>query len=196
MAAALNTKAFEKPHWGLMARGFALDDWFGGSGGSACVERNGGIENPWRTHLKPGCRYYRFTDNSRPDPVKFGGGWWMDFEQLHKVMEACPSRGLNLSQMARTFLAVPWEWNAADAIVTGILMAPMDAYEGRGRPVRVGKSYVGNSPVDSGEAYPGNPNVLQLFIPDMRTHWKSCLGQTTVQEVRDFAKDYRDILRV
>jgi hypothetical protein len=194
--APLNEDAFAKPHWILMAKGFDLDDWFGRSAGGACVERNGGMENPWRSHLRPGQRYYRFADLRRPDATKFGGGWWMDFEQLHKVMEACPARGLNLSQMARMFLAVPWEWNAADAIVTGILKAPMDAYEGRGRPVRQGKAYAGLSAVDAGGDYPGNPNVLQLFIPDMRTHWSACLDQTTVHEVRDFARQYRDLVRV
>ena len=90
----------------------------------------------------------------------------------------------------------PWEWNKGDAIVSAILREPMDAYEGRGRPVRPGKAYTTLSPVDEGEGYPGNPNVLQLYIPDMRSHWKRCLTNTTVQKVHDLSRNYRKITKV
>jgi hypothetical protein len=50
MPDALNDAAFSKPHWNLVAKGFAwgeLDTYFSARGGM--VERNGGIENPNRT---------------------------------------------------------------------------------------------------------------------------------------------------
>jgi hypothetical protein len=199
MPTPLNASAFAKPHWLLMAKGFKLDDWFNAKGSGSAVERNGGIENPWPAHLRVGDTYYRFADLTKPRPMQIGGAWWLDFAQLTKIMEACPSRGLNLSQMARMFLAVPWEWNTADAMVTAKLTRPMDAYEGKGRPVRQGKAYKtysGTAPVDAGQDYPGNPNTLQMFVPDMRSHWEQCLAEVKVQEVRLFAKKYRDIIRV
>lgn len=193
---ALNEAAFKKQHWALMARGFKVDDWFDRHGCRASVERNGGIEPIQRVHLRLGQRYYRFADLTHADSAKFGGAWWVDFEQLHKIMEACSSRGLNLSQMARTFLAVPWEWNRADAIVSGILKEPMDAYEGRGRPVRFGKSYEGRYSVDGGAEYPGNPNLRQIFIPDMRSHWNKCFEKIDAEELRIFTLKHRNVIRV
>ena len=197
MAVALNAAAFEKPHWLLLAKGFnwsQLDTYFSARGGM--VERNGGIENPNRTSLYVGTCYFRFADMTATDSNKMGGNWWLDFDQLNKIMYACASRAVNLSQMARMFLAVPWEWNHADAIVTACIMKPLDAYEGKGRPVRRGKTYGGNLPVDGNFDYPGNPDVIQTFIPDMRSVWKEALGHISVEPVREFALGYRDIIRV
>ena len=197
MPDALNDAAFSKPHWNLVAKGFAwgeLDTYFSARGGM--VERNGGIENPNRTRLFTGVYYYRFVDLQASPDNRQGGSWWMDFDQLMKIMEACPSRGMNLSQMARAFLAVPWEWNRADGIVQAVVKAPLDAYEGRGRPVVRGKTYSASLPVDGGADYPGNPNVIQLFIPEMRRLWQDALSHIKLQPVHAFAQQYRDIVRV
>ena len=105
MALPANAMAFEKPHWLLLAKGFnwdQLNTYFSARGGM--VERNGGIENPNRTSLYTGTYYYRFVDlTAKPDNQQ-GGSWWLDMDQLMKIVVACPSRGLNLSQMARAFL--------------------------------------------------------------------------------------------
>ena len=197
MTAPLNAASFQKPHWVLVAKGYnwsQLGTYYSARGGM--VERNGGIENPNRTSLYVGTNYYRFCDLAAPERSRQGGGWWLDFDQLMKVMDACPSRALNLSQMARMFLAVPWEWNHADGIVEATVVKPLDAYEGRGRPVQRGKTYLGASPVDGGADYPGNPNVIQLFIPDMSSVYGEALGHVNVRPVRDFARGYRDIVRV
>jgi hypothetical protein len=197
MSEPVNAAAFHKPHWLLVAKGFGwsqLDTYFSAKGGM--VERNGGIENPNRTRLFQGPYYYRFVDmKAKPDSQQ-GGGWWLDLDQLMKVMMACPSRGLNLSQMARAFLAVPWEWNHADGIVQAAMKKPVDAYEGRGRPVRPGKTYLGASPVDGGGDYPGNPDVIQLYIPDMKSVWKDALSHISLKPVYEFAREYRNIIRV
>jgi hypothetical protein len=197
MASPVNAAAFEKPHWVLLAKGYnwsQLDAYFSARGGM--VERNGGIENPNRTRLYIGTHYYRFVDLQAGPSGQQGGSWWLDFDQLTKIMAACPSRGFNLSQMARAFLAVPWEWNHADGIVQAVVCKPLDAYEGRGRPVQLGKTYRGTSPIDGGAGYPGNPNVIQLFIPDMRSVWEQALSHIEVKPVHDFARKYRNIVRV
>ena len=197
MASPINAAAFDKPHWVLLAKGFnwsQLDTYFSARGGM--VERNGGIESPNRTSLYVGNYYYRFVDIQAGADSQQGGSWWIDFDQLTKIMEACPSRGFNLSQMARAFLAVPWEWNHADGIVQAVVQKPLDAYEGKGRPVQRGKTYLGASPIDGGGNYPGNPNVIQLFIPDMRSAWRQALSHVSVKPVHDFARRYRNIIRV
>ena len=197
MSEALNEAAFGKPHWVLIAKGYnwgELNTYFSARGGM--VERNGGIENPNRTRLFTGVYYYRFVDLQAPPENQQGGGWWMDFDQLMKIMVACPSRGLNLSQMARAFLAVPWEWNHADGIVQAVVKAPLDAYEGRGRPVVRGKTYTAGQSVDGGGNYPGNPDVIQLYIPEIRTLWQDAFSHVKVQPVHAFARQYRDIVRV
>ena len=196
MAEPINAAAFDKPHWILLAKGFnwsQLEIYFAARGGM--VERNGGIERPNRTSLYVGTRYFRFVDLQAKEENQQGGSWWVDFDQLMKIMAACPSRGFNLSQMARTFLAVPWEWNHADGIVEAVVQKPLDAYEGRGRPVRAGKTYLGTSPVDEGD-FPGNPDVIQLFIPDLRSVWREGLSQIKVRPVYEFARQYRNIIRV
>lgn len=197
MAAPVNAAAFEKPHWLLIAQGWGwgqLDTYFSARGGM--VERNGGIDRPNRCSLYVGACYYRFVDLHAGPDGRQGGGWWVDLDQLMKIMAACPSRGFNLSQMARAFLAVPWEWNHADGIVQAVVQRPIDAYEGRGRPVRPGKTYAGAFPVDGGDGYPGNPDVIQLFIPDMRSVWRQALSSIKVQPVHEFARSYRNIIRV
>ena len=196
MTAPVNAAAFEKPHWALIAKGWnwpQLDTYFSARGGM--IERNGGIDRPNRCSLDVGSCYYRFVDLKAGPDRQQGGGWWVDFDQLMKIMAACPSRGINLSQMARAFLAVPWEWNHADGIVEAMVKCPVDAYEGSGRPVRPGKTYVSLSPVDGG-SYPGNPDVIQLFIPNMESVWKKALSSTKVQAVYEFARRYRNIIRV
>jgi hypothetical protein len=108
MATPVNAEAFEKPHWRLVAEGFnwqELDIYFSARGGM--VERNGGIESPNRTSLYVGTYYYRFVDLKAGPDGQQGGGWWLDLDQLTKIMLACPSRGLNLSQMARAFWRCP-----------------------------------------------------------------------------------------
>jgi hypothetical protein len=197
MSDALNEAAFTKPHWLALAKGYAwgeLDAYFSSRGGP--VERNGGIENPNRTRLFMGFYYYRFMDLQCGPDAQQGGGWWLDLDQLMKIMSACPTRGLNLSQMARMFLAVPWEWNRADGIVSAVFSRPVDAYEGRGRPVRRGKTYGGGLPVDEGLDYPGNPNVIQTFIPDMKSIWRDALTHIRVEPAYRFAEQYRDVIRV
>jgi len=195
---ALNEAAFSQPHWLLRAKGFNTEDWYGRPQRGTAVERNGGIENPNRTRLYTrNCVYYRFADsNARSDDAKQGGGWWLDYEQLEKVMSGCAATGMNLSQMARHYLAVPWEWSQADIVISAVFQQPMDAYEGRGRPVEITGRYLGRNAVDAGQGYSGNRNVIQLFIPDMRSHWRQTLTMVKVEDVRVFARQHRDIIRV
>ncbi|WP_419897426.1 hypothetical protein [Roseomonas sp. USHLN139] len=194
---ALNEEAFHQPHWLLRAKGFNTEDWYGRPQHGTAVERNGGIEEPNRTRLYQGRTvYYRFADANGSDDAKMGGGWWIEYDQLHKIMEGCAATGMNLSQMARHYLAVPWEWSHADVVITAVFQAPIDAYEGRGRPVEITGRYLGRNGVDAGKGYSGNRNVIQLFIPDMRRHWRQALTMVKVQDVRAFARMHRDIIRV
>ncbi len=113
-----------------------------------------------------------------------------------KLVDWCSAVGMTLSQVARHHLAVPWEWNRADMMVSGQLIGRMEAFEGRGRPARTGHGYKGRNGVDNGTDYAGNPNVLQLFIPNMR-HWAStCMARVRIEPVREFSLQYRDRIRV
>jgi len=38
--------------------------------------------------------------------------------------------------------------------------------------------------------------VIQLFIPDMRSVWERTLSDITVEPVHEFARRYRNIIRV
>lgn len=194
MAGCLNSEEMLKPHWELVAKGFDVDQWYAARG--TTVERNGGMEAPWRTKLRLGQLYFRFADSTKPDAVKLGGGWWLEYEQLMKLIDWCAVVGMTLSQVARHHLAVPWEWNRADMMVSGRLTGPMEAFEGRGRPARTGHGYKGRNGVDNQSDYAGNPNVLQLYIPNMMNFSISCMQRVKIEEVREFAKGYRDRIRV
>jgi hypothetical protein len=140
--------------------------------------------------------YFRFCDSTRADDDKLSGGWWLEYEQLMKLVDWCPLLGMTLSQVARHHLAVPWEWNRADTMITAILVRPMEAFEGRGRPANTGHGFKGRNGVDNRTGYAGNPNVLQLFVPNMRGWHSQCLSRVTIEPVRQFSRQYRDRIRV
>ncbi len=194
MTGCLNSTDMLKPHWELIAKGFDVDQWYAARG--TTVERTGGIEAPWRTKLRLGQKYFRFADSSKSDVDRLSGGWWLDNEQLMKLVDWCPVVGMTLSQLARHHLAVPWEWNRADMMVSGLLTGRMEAFEGRGRPALIGHGFKGRNGVDNQSGYAGNPNVLQLYIPNMKQYSIACMQQVRIEEVRVFAKRYRDRIRV
>ena len=194
MAGCLNSDDMRQPHWELIAKGFNVDQWYAARG--TTVERTGGIEAPWRIKLRLGQFYFRFADSTKPDIAKMSGGWWLEYEQLMKLIDWCAVAGMTLSQVARHHLAVPWEWNRADMIVSGQLTSPIEAFEGRGRPAKTGSGYKGRNGVDKRTDYAGNPNVLQIYIPNMWEYSIVCMQQVTIQAVREFATGYRDRIRV
>jgi hypothetical protein len=194
MAGCLNSDDMLKPHWELITKGFNVDHWYAGRG--TAVERTGGMEAPWRNKLRLGHRYFRFADSTRTDDERLSGGWWLEYEQLMKLVNWCSFIGMTLSQVARHHLAVPWEWNRADMMVSGWLVQPMETFEGRGRPAQTGQGYKGQNAVDNGTTYAGDRDVLQLYIPNMKKYHSLCLGSVTIEPVRAFAAAYRHLTRV
>lgn len=60
--------------------------------------------------LRTGNYYYRFASSDSPHEAKFGGGWWLDFENYKKIEAFAPQHGYSIRDAARLMLALPYDW--------------------------------------------------------------------------------------
>jgi hypothetical protein len=154
--AALNDFAFTQTRWENVAKGYDPNV-------SGWPEYNGGIEMPKRVHLKLGQRYYRFANSKTPrEQAQLGGGWWIEYETLHAISKFAHEHS-NPRDAVRYMLALPWDWNECDKLVSAILEKPLDAFRGRGKPVTL-KS----GPPNGGHTRyvpPSHVEIMQLYIP-------------------------------
>lgn len=132
MPAAANADLFDQAHWRVIARGFDTEHWF--NDGQAVG--TGGIVNPEPTTLRTGQYYYRFANSSASRESRFGGGWWMDFENYKLIETFASTNGYTLRDAARLMLALPHAWTRVDQIVRAFLRQPLRAYTGQGKPAQ------------------------------------------------------------
>jgi hypothetical protein len=160
MMHALNDLAFTQPRWENAAKGYDRDL-------SGWPEYNGGIEFPRRVHLRMGQWYYRFANSKTPrEQVQLGGGWWIEYETLHAISNFARDHSTPRDAV-RYLLAVPWDWNECDKLVSAILEKPLDAFRGKGKPAI--SKLPGMHPNDGYTRYipPGHLEIMQLYIPDL-----------------------------
>lgn len=117
-----------------------------------------------RIHLRSGQFYYRFVDiNRTPQPDWADGSWWVDFETFRRMREFAEIGGqearLTLGYCARLFLAIAYEFSEVNGYVRALLTHPLDAFAGRGRPIRDGDARA------QGMKWRPPPDVMQLYIP-------------------------------
>ena len=129
----LNAACFSDPHWLVIARGFDTERWF--EDGQAIG--TGGILMPQPVHLRAGQRYYRFVSSTSSREAQLGGGWWIDFENFRLIESFAREHGHSLSDAARLFLALPYDWTRVDRLVHAILAVPLKAYAGQGKQVEL-----------------------------------------------------------
>ncbi len=174
--------------WLLMAQGFVLDRSGKGkhvmSAGSNCVERNGGIANPQKIHLKLGTTYFRFADSirERADRQKaVYGGWWIDYDTLARMVHFAHEAGLDFGYVLKLWCAVPYEWGESNRIVSAELQSPLLAWAGPGRRAEV----TGKSARDGGAGYTPPQDVVQMFIPGMDQYGAAAFPDVDVEYSRD-----------
>ena len=129
---AANATAFDQPHWRVIARGLDTERWFNDGQGVG----TGGIANPQPTRLPAGHYYYRFASSSSPRAAQLGGGWWIDFENFALVRTFAQAHGYTLHEAARLMLALPYAWTRVDLLVRALLVQPLRAWSGAGKPAQ------------------------------------------------------------
>lgn len=130
-----------------------------------------GIRNPAVTVLMPGEDLYRFASSVDPGSgrkvslqAQVGSGWWFRSRDWQKILKAYLSGALNLGTVARIAGAVQWSWSNMDVFVKARVLAEVEAWEGFGRP-----QYRDILPNGMAVTLRGFPNVVQLYIPGMRS---------------------------
>lgn len=131
-SAYANAAVFAQPHWLVIARGFDTERWF--NDGQAVG--TGGIVNPQPTSPPVGHYYYRFASSSSPRAAQVGGGWWIDYENLAAIRRFAQANGYSLRDAARLMLALPYAWTRVDRMVRALLLRPLRAWSGAGKPAQ------------------------------------------------------------
>ena len=132
MANAANAAQFAEPQARLIAGGFDVERWLNDGQGVG----TGGIFNPQHVHLPTGQYYYRFASATSSRDSIYGGGWWIDFENLQTIRHFAERNGYALREAARLMLALPYAWTRVDLLLRGLLIEPLDAYCGLGKPAQ------------------------------------------------------------
>lgn len=183
-------EGLERQRWRLVAGGFrpsfpggrvdhSLDD-------QRMAIRNGGIIAPHEVKLRTGLYYYRFIDTvfhnlavANSGDLAYFGRWWIDGETMIECRRFARDSGYGLSDAAKLFFALPYEWGDHRRLVRALLAETLRAWEGKGAPAQ--SSEVGSAkahPRDRGSAWiaPQQIEVRQLFIPGTSAEIRSAFG--------------------
>jgi hypothetical protein len=178
---AINDRYFEgleRERWKLIAGGFK-PSFPGGRVDYALDQgmaiRNGGISMPREVKLRTGLYYYRFLDTvfhnvnvAKSGDVAYFGRWWIDGETMLACRKFALDGGYALSEAAKYFLALPYEWGDHRRLVRALLAETLRAWEGRGAPAQSAPAQSNRAHrMDRGTTWipPQHVEVHQLFIP-------------------------------
>ncbi len=160
MESAVNEHCFLQPHWRIIARGFKTEEWF--NEGKAVG--TGGILMPKPLSLRKDQFYYRFASSNSSHEAQLGGGWWLDFENFNKIDQFAKKNVYNIRDAARLMLALPYDWTRVDTLVRALLVKPLKAYAGEGKPAQGAKVGYDN---DTAWVPTQHIKISQLYIPGL-----------------------------
>ena len=154
-------------------------------------QQNGGMSHVQRVHLSLGQEYIRFCDSHRfaSDPTRAAaGGWWAGYEDFLRVQAlarrspaiqdyAARAGVTPLSYAAKLFFAIPYEWGDCENVVKAEFTARLDAFRGRGLTAFLNPLPGKVDARDGGAKYTPiqDPNVSQLFIPELHVHFAAAV---------------------
>jgi hypothetical protein len=162
MSDALNLRCFEAPHWYEIARGSQLDL-------EHDDDYNGGLLMPRSVDLPTGQTYFRFADSKRLPVQRVTSPWWIEYETLLQIRNYS-QQFARPREAVRYMLAVPWDWNRVDTLLSAILYRPLKAYRGKGKPVRLKTpASAGKRKKDEVQTHypPHHLEIWQLCIPGL-----------------------------
>ena len=159
-SAYANANAFVQPHWLVIARGFDTERWVN----DGQTVGTGGIVNPLPASLPAGQYYYRFASSSSTRAAQVGGGWWIDYENLAAIRRFANANGYRVRDAARLMLALPFAWTRVDRMVRALLLQPLRAWSGAGKPAQAPKGGA-----DRGTRWIPTQHikVRQLYVPGL-----------------------------
>ena len=173
---SLNEQCFqgaERERWLLVARGMEpAYQRQNGRGGfmpahdlHGMALRSGGMSMPVECKPPLGQFYYRFLDTVSHNVGVAGSGeaayfgrWWVDAETLAAIRRHAKLAGDDLSEAAKYYLALPYEWGDHRRLVRAQLVRPLRAWRGKGLPAPDARSGTRFIP-------PLHVEVAQLLIP-------------------------------
>ena len=172
-------EGLERDRWRLLAGGFR-PSFPGGSvdyalDSQGMALRNGGILAPREVKLRTGLFYYRFIDTvfhnvtvAKSGDLAYFGRWWINGEMMSACRRFALEQGYCLSDAAKYFFALPYEWGDHRRLVRALLAETVRAWEGNGAPAHSSEiDSVKAHPRDRGTTWiaPQHIEVRQLFIP-------------------------------
>lgn len=157
---AANGRYFSESHWRAIAQGSQTETWLN----DGQVVGVGGIRNPQPTDLPTGHYFCRFASSNSSRAAQLGGGWWLDSENYRKIETFARQRGYSIHDAARLVFALPYAWTRVDLLIRAILVAPMKAYAGEGKPPQGARDSTERS---SNWLLPQCARVCQLYIPGL-----------------------------
>lgn len=101
------------------------------------ILQNGGLASPQEIKLNPGL-YFRFFGtvyhNIHGAGGGMSGGWWIDYENLTKIVNFAQKTDYSLAKSATMLLIIPKEWHDCGYLGCAMLHKQMKAFVGRGKP--------------------------------------------------------------
>jgi hypothetical protein len=136
--------------------------------------QNGGMVHIQETKLNPDS-YFRFfgtiAHNLHGAKGGMTGGWWIDYENLQKVLNFAEKCDYSLARAAGMLLVIPKEWHDCGYLGCALLQKQMKAFVGKGKPAagRISPASAMRDPsINPATMSPANLEVKQYFVPGSR----------------------------
>ena len=141
----------DRERWRLVANGASPrphathpDKWIEKINKAGYAIRTGGMVFPRETDLNPGLWYYRFIGTAAYSQglAESGvaqavfGGWWVEYETMMQIVRFAREHGDLLYDTAAYFLALPDEWGDRGRLARAMLVKPIRAWRGNGKPAQ------------------------------------------------------------
>jgi len=153
------------------------------------VLQNGGMAHPQETKLAPDI-YFRFfgtiAHNVYGARGGMSGGWWIDYENLVKVLNFADACDYSLARAATMLLVIPKEWHDCGYLGRALLRKQMKAFVGKGKPAtgRISPASAMREPsIDPATMSPAYLDVKQYFVPGSRAEIAAAFELQWVKQV-------------
>ena len=134
-----------------------------------CPDLNDGMYSPIVSTITGG-RLYKFSQASRPESQQVASPWWFtetEFEKMKRFLDLDPG---NIGFLARSQVAVKYEWSNMDTLVTAKVMHPIHVFVGPGR-WQVEKTARGSNII-----FQAPEDVKQCYVPGVVDRAGRCLN--------------------
>ena len=143
MPTFVNAQEFDQTKSRGMAMGVDFSDRnaiVDSHGNVLAYAQTGGVLSPARRELNSGDVLFRFGGAGVPVARIAGGAWWVERDQLDKLLSFANAHGLALPAAVRILCLVPPEWSDLGTLIRARVRKPLLAWRGLGNSVLVRKT--------------------------------------------------------